>query len=167
MSRKDVPAHDQKVTLRYTVHYPCHPDRKSDPRYKAFNAYRRRTQPTAKCAIGEHRDDYSECAGELNLHHSHVEFSMQNGIEIAWLAKDFPEVIDDATAADWVESPANLIWLCNQHHIGSRGIHRLSAADFEAQKYVRNMVSVKVSTKTQLATLRHRLAARLMRFTKR
>ena len=79
------PAHDQKVTRSYTVHYPEHLPRKSDPHYRDFDAYRRRTKKTAKCSIGEHRNDFSECAGSLELHHSHIEFSLQNGVDLKWL----------------------------------------------------------------------------------
>jgi hypothetical protein len=106
------PEHDQAETKRYTVHFPAHPERKSDPHYKDFNAFRRRTQKTAKCAIGEHRNDYSECAGGLELHHSKVEFALQNGINLVWLERDFPGISDPDTVGAWVESADNLMWLC-------------------------------------------------------
>ena len=135
------PAHDQKVTRSYTVHYPEHLPRKSDPHYRDFDAYRRRTKKTAKCSIGEHRNDFSECAGTLELHHSHIEFSLQNGVDLKWLEKDYPGVSDPNKVGEWVESAQNLLWLCECHHRGHGGVHVASSSDFEAEKYVRGLIS--------------------------
>ncbi|TDH56712.1 hypothetical protein E2F47_06170 [Mycobacterium eburneum] len=136
----EVAAHDQHVTHAYVVRYPAHPPRRSDPHYLDFEHYRRRTHATAKCAIGEHRNDFSECDGPLELHHAHVEFALQNGVDLAWLEVDYPGISDPDKIGSWVESARNLMWLCLRHHRGDNGIHVLSAADFEAQKYVRDLI---------------------------
>ena len=136
----DVPAHDGKITHTYFLHYPEHPARKSDPHYVDFSAYRRRTKATAKCAIGQHRNDYTECAGGLELHHAHVEFSLQNGIDLTWLEVDYPGISDPNTVGAWVESAANLLWLCSWHHRGASGVHVASSSDYEAARYVRNLI---------------------------
>jgi hypothetical protein len=133
-------AHDQNVTHKYLVHYPAHPPRKGDPHYVDFEAYRRKTKDTAKCAIGEHRNDYSECQGGLELHHAHVEFSLQNGVDLKWLELDYPGISDPNTVGAWVESAANLEWLCEFHHRGHGGVHVTAASDFEAEKYVRGLI---------------------------
>lgn len=137
----DTPAHDQAASHRYTVHYPAHPPRTEDPHYKDFEAFRRRTHATAKCAIGEHRNDFSECHGQLELHHAHVEFSLQNGVDLAWLEKDYPGISNPDEVGAWVESAENLLWLCEFHHRGHGGVHVASAADFEAEKYVRGLIT--------------------------
>lgn len=134
------PEHDQAETKHYTVHYPAHPERTSDPHYKDFNAYRRKTHKTAKCSVGEHRNDYTECAGGLELHHSKVEFALQNGIDLAWLEVDYPGISDPNTVGAWVESAENLMWLCEFHHRGHGGVHVASASDFEAEKYVKGLI---------------------------
>jgi hypothetical protein len=134
------PEHDQAETKHYTVHYPAHPERTSNPHYKDFNAYRRKTHKTAKCAVGEHRNDYTECAGGLELHHSKVEFALQNGIDLAWLEVDYPGISDPNTVGAWVESAENLMWLCEFHHRGHGGVHVASASDFEAEKYVKGLI---------------------------
>jgi hypothetical protein len=136
-----VPSHDQNVTHHYRIHYPPHPERRSDPHYRDFAAYRRRTRASAQCEVGRHRGDFSECYGGLQLHHSHIEFSLQNGVDLAWLEVDYPGISDPDSVGAWVESADNLLWLCQEHHIGARGIHVLSAADFEAQKYVRDLIA--------------------------
>lgn len=134
-----VSAHEQKVTHSYWVMYPEHPARRDDPHYRDFEEYRRRTKDTAKCAIGAHRDDFSECHGELELHHAHVEFSLQQGIDLAWLEKDYPGISNPDEVGAWVETADNLQWLCEAHHRGSAGVHLLSASDYEAIKFVRGL----------------------------
>jgi hypothetical protein len=133
-------AHDQAVTNNYIVHYPPHEARESDPHYRDFNAYRNATKDTAQCSIGSHRSDLSDCAGGLELHHAHIEFSLQNGVDLKWLEVDYPGVSNADEVGKWVESGANLLWLCEKHHRGVGGIHHASASDFEAEKYVRNLI---------------------------
>ena len=135
-----VEAHDQKVTHSYTVRYPDHQPRRSDPHYKDFEHYRCATKDTARCAVGAHRDDYTECAGPLELHHAHIEFALQNGIDLAWLEVDYPGVSDPTSVGAWVESAPNLAWLCLFHHRGAGGVHVASASDFEAEKYVKGLI---------------------------
>jgi hypothetical protein len=136
-----VAAHTQVAEHRYLMHYPEHPARSQDPHYVDFEHYRRTHIKTAKCAIGEHRDDYSECQGGLELHHAHVEFSLQNGIDLSWLEVDYPGISDPANVGAWVESGANLVFLCEAHHRGSGGVHVASASDYEAEKYVKGLIT--------------------------
>ena len=135
--------HDQHVSHRYVVHYPAHPERTDDPHYRDFNAFRRRTKDTAQCAIGLHRNDFGECSLEqpLELHHAHVEFSLQNGVELKWLEVDYPGISDPDSVGAWVESAENLLWLCEFHHRGPGGVHVASASDYEAEKYVRSLIT--------------------------
>ena len=140
-------AHDQAVTNNYIVHYPPHEARESDPHYRDFNAYRDSTKADAKCSIGEHRSDFSDCAGGLELHHAHIEFSLQNGVDLKWLEVDYPGISNADEVGKWVESADNLLWICEKHHRGVGGIHHASASDFEAEKYVRNLIGKKEKAK--------------------
>jgi len=137
-----VEEHDQNVTHHYIIHYPAHPERTSDPHYVDFNHYREKTKNTAQCSVGAHRDDFSECTLDkpLELHHSHVEFSLQNGVDLKWLEKDYPGISDPNTVGAWVESAQNLMWLCEFHHRGHGGVHTAAASDYEAEKYVRGLI---------------------------
>lgn len=138
-----VHAHEQTVSHKYSIHYPDHPPREGDPHYVDFEAYRKKTHATAQCAIGAHRGDFSECDLEhpLELHHSHIEFSLQQGVDLSWLEKDYPGISDPESVGAWVESGDNLQWLCRAHHRGHGGVHVTAAADFEAEKYVRGLIS--------------------------
>lgn len=134
------PSHDQKVSHDYLVHYPEHPPRKSDPHYKDFEAFRRRTRKTAKCAFAVRIGDFSLCEGVLELHHTHVEFALQNGIDLALLERDYPGISDPKSVGAWVESADNLTWYCSKHHRGHGGVHCASSADFEAEHYIRKLI---------------------------
>jgi len=135
--------HDQKITHHYVVHYPDHTPREEDPHYVDFNHYRRETHDTAQCEIGLHRNDFSECDLDhpLELHHAHVEFALQNSVELKWLEPDYPGISDPNDVGAWVESAKNLVWLCRAHHRGPGGVHVASASDYEASKYIRNLIT--------------------------
>ena len=135
-----VPEHEQKTTHSYVVNYPAHEERESDPHYKDFHHFRETTKATAQCAVGAHRYDFSECHGPLELHHAYVEFSLQNGIDLAWLEKDFPGISDPDSVGAWVESAYNLLWLCEWHHRGHGGAHCATHSDYIAEEYVRGLI---------------------------
>lgn len=137
---KVVAAHDQTVTNRYVVHYPPHPPRKDDPHYKDFEAFRRRTKATARCQFAIDAGDDSECGGGLELHHGHIEFSLQNGVDLARLEHRYPGISDPSQVGAWVESAENLMWLCELHHRGHGGIHHASASDWEAEHFVKGLI---------------------------
>ncbi|AEW92922.1 MULTISPECIES: hypothetical protein [Streptomycetaceae] len=141
---RQVAAHDQSVTHRYVMHYPAHAPREGDPHYRAFELYRRHHRQGAVCYVGE-RAGHDQCAGDLELHHSVLEFAVVNAVDAAALHKDFPEVREDATAeeiAQWAESsPGQFRWLCAYHHRGAGGAHTASHADWSAQLYVPHLIS--------------------------
>jgi hypothetical protein len=141
----DVAAHDQAVTHRYVVAYPEHPAREGDPHYVDFHHIHEtwKADPAKwVCQVGAHRQDFTECdlTRPLELHHAHVEFSLQNGIDLRWLAADYPGIDQPDEVGAWVESAANLMVLCVVHHRTLDGVHKLTASDWEAEKYVRGLI---------------------------
>lgn len=138
-----VRAHRQHVTRSYYVSYPDHAPRESDPHYRDFNEFHRRTKATAKCRFAEEIGDDSECDKEhpLELHHAHIEFSLQNGVDLARLEHVYPGVSNPDEVGAWVESAENLIWLCQFHHRGHGGVHVAASADYEAEKFVKGLIS--------------------------
>ena len=132
----DVAAHDQAETHTYRVHFPDHAPRKSDPHYHLFEEYRRRTRPTARCAMAVRYGTDAHCSGGLELHHGAVEFAVANEVDLRLVTEDFPEVTDEEAFQRWIESGASqLEWLCTHHHRGSAGVHVVSAADWAAAQY--------------------------------
>jgi len=154
---KAVAAHDGPQSHHYTVHFPPHPARTSDPHYKDFDHFHKKFRSTARCFVGA-KIGYQDCrdaqgnptpapddpnaeqAG-LELHHAHVEFSLQQGIDLAALEKDFPGISDPTQVGAWVESDQNFRWLCVFHHRGPGGAHTAAHADWEAEQYVRGLIS--------------------------
>ena len=153
----EVAAHSAPQTHHYVVHFPPHPARTADPHYVDFNHYHQLHRQTARCYVGE-RIGFDECldaqgnptpapddpsaeqAG-LELHHAFVEFSLQQGIDLAALEKDFPGISSTTDVGAWVESDANFRWLCVFHHRGPGGAHTASHSDWSAEQYVRNLIA--------------------------
>jgi len=149
-------AHSQRESHHYIVHFPPHPARKDDPHYVDFNHYHKMHRATARCYIGEHigfgdcmdaknqpcppPGDGGQQAG-LELHHAHVEFSLQNGVSLTALEKDFPGISNTTEVGAWVESDVNFRWLCAWHHRGAAGAHTASHSDWEASQYVQGLIS--------------------------
>lgn len=121
-------AHDQTVTLHIVEHYPAHEPRENDPHYAAFHRARERMKRAGllRCVI-------AGCTfpGPIELHHSHVEFALQNGVDIGKLDEAYGLHLDEASFADWINSPANLEALCPQHHRGALGVHCLPGPVWE------------------------------------
>lgn len=138
-----VEAHDQTTTHHYLMHYPPHSAREDDPHYKDFHAYHERTKATARCAFAVETGDDSECdkAHPLELHHSHVEFSLQNGVDLSRLERVYPGISNPDEVGAWVESGDNFEWLCAWHHRGHGGRHSAASADYEASKWVKGLIS--------------------------
>lgn len=150
-----VPAHDQAEGHRYVVHFPPHPARKDDPHYVDFDHYHRSTRPTARCYVGQ-RIGFGDCRDQsgqpcvideagaqsgLELHHAHVEFSLQQGISLTALEVDYPGISNPDDLGAWVETEANFRWLCVFHHRGPGGAHTASHSDWEAEQYVLGLIS--------------------------
>jgi len=142
----DVPAHDQRVTHSYVVHYPAHEPRAEDPHRAEFEEYKRRRREagTYHCDFAaQFRDgDASECDGAhpLEAHHTHLEFALLNGADAALLEEQWPGVTTAGVGA-WLDGDENLTLLCQTHHRGHGGVHVLAAADYEASKLVRRLTT--------------------------
>jgi hypothetical protein len=141
-----VPAHDQAESHRYTVHYLEHGSRPGDPHYRDFEAYHRRTKHDPEiyqCAVGKRRGDFADCTLDLplELHHTHIEWALQNGVSLEMLERQYPGVSSADEVGAWVESAENLEWLCQFHHRGHGGAHVASASDFEGQHFVKGLIS--------------------------
>lgn len=142
----DVPAHDQKITHTYHIAYPAHEPRGADPHLHEFREFkaRRRAAGTWWCDFAaDHRSgDMSECdmSTPLEAHHTHIEFALLNGVDIALLETDFPGISTQSVGA-WLDGDENLTLLCARHHRSHGGVHCASAADWEGEKYIRGLIT--------------------------
>lgn len=124
----DTPAHSQSQHISLLRHYPEHEPRKSDPHYAQFEQVRARliAQGLFHCVVGN-----EDCAGQMQLHHSSVEFAYINAIDVESLDRVLGLNLNDASFQDWVESPGNLEPLCQTHHVGILGVHLIPTADWD------------------------------------
>jgi hypothetical protein len=104
---------------------------------------RRRENGTYHCDFAkDHRNgDESECdlTHPLEAHHKIVEFAMMNEIDFTLLEPDYPGISEETVGA-WIDSDANLLLLCQNHHRGAMGVHVASASDFGSTFYIRNLI---------------------------
>ena len=132
--------HVEQVSHKYQVAYPEHGPRTSDPHYIDFEHHRNKTKDSATCYVADRLGHSADCAGGLELHHAHIEWSLVNGVSWEALEVDYPGISNPDEVGAWVESDENLRWLCERHHRGlSGGAHVLAHADWEAESYVPGM----------------------------
>jgi hypothetical protein len=126
-------AHDQGMTVHILTHVPEHQPREDDPHYHLFNQAKARMkrQGLWKCAIN---DDY--CAGNIELHHSHIEFSQVGSSDLKKVNEAFGLHLDsDDDFQSWIESPGNLEALCEVHHRTHYGVHVIPGPLWEPLRY--------------------------------
>jgi hypothetical protein len=139
--------HDQRLTLHLVTHVPEHEPREDDPHYHLFEQVKARMkrQGLWKCVIN---DDY--CGGNVELHHSHIEFSQTNAVDFDRLNKQLGLSIDsDDEFQTWIESPGNLEPLCSVHHRTHFGVHVIPGPLWEPLRY--RKASAKPSAEYQTA----------------
>lgn len=136
MAKKDddvTEAHDQRMTVHILTHVPEHQPRETDPHYHLFIAAKARMkrQGLWRCAIN---DDY--CGGNIELHHSHIEFSQVGGMDLDKVNEAFGLHLDDDNEFQkWIESPGNLEPLCEVHHRTHYGVHVIPGPLWEPLRY--------------------------------
>lgn len=139
---KIVVAHAQTESHKYTVHFPAHGPRPADPHYIDFEHYHKLHSATAVCSFKGTAGE-TDCTTDkpLELHHTHIEFALTNGVDFATLEKFYSGISDPTQVGAWVESEPNFTWLCQFHHRGHGGAHVASASDFESQKWVKDFIT--------------------------
>ena len=125
--------HDQRLTVHILTHVPEHQPRETDPHYHLFNQAKARMkrQGLWKCVIN---DDY--CGGNVELHHSHIEFSQVGSADLDKVNQAFGLHLEtDDQFQNWIESPGNLEALCEVHHRTHYGVHVLPGPLWEPLRY--------------------------------
>lgn len=126
-------AHDQGLTLHLITHVPAHEPREEDPHYHLFEQVKARMkrQRLWRCAIN---DNY--CGGNVELHHSHIEFSQAGGVDLDKINRQLGlHLDDDGDFQEWIESPGNLEPLCAVHHRTHFGVHVIPGPLWEPLRF--------------------------------
>lgn len=123
-----VPQHTQSLNLHLVEFFPSHEPREADSHYHLFNEARKKLKASGRWACWVCGQTEEQLGEPLELHHTVVEYALQNGIDIEKFKHKFPEfnVTTDEEFFAFVEgSEANLTVLCRDHHRGLHGVHSL------------------------------------------
>lgn len=123
---------------------PPHPPRTETPEYRKAHDFLIHVKKQGCHICGVTVDTLGDAARnpagatQLETHHYPVERSLLDACDPVRVHADFPQVYDQATLEQFVDSPSNLVVLCDQHHrSGEQGIHHLLTQDWIIQKYLK------------------------------
>lgn len=132
--------HEEVASIEMT---PPHPPREETPEYRKAHHFliREKQSPCVVCGVSivTLADPTINLLGskDMETHHYPIERSLMDACDPVKVHKDFPVVYDKASLALFVDSPANLLVLCDIcHRSPERGIHHLLTQDFAVQKYL-------------------------------
>lgn len=122
---------------------PPHPPRTETPEYARAHHFLVYTKGAGCIRCGVTRRTLKNAAKnpykatQIETHHYPVERSLMDACDPVKVHRDFPQVYDRATLAAFVDSPANLIVLCDVHHRSvERGIHHQLVQDWAIGPYL-------------------------------
>jgi hypothetical protein len=119
-------------TLDELVAYPVHEPRKASAEYTRVHKHLIYDLDAPCWICGVRRST----GGMMETHHAHFEWASQNGLDVAKVTADWPDITDRASLAEWVDSEANMLVLCAVHHRGQHtGIHAISYPAWLLQRY--------------------------------
>jgi hypothetical protein len=72
--------------------------------------------------------------GSMETHRSPIERSYMNACDWRKVHNDYPQVVSPETLEQFVDSAANLMVLCHQHHVSYSGIHHTDHPTWVIQK---------------------------------
>lgn len=133
-------AHEKEVTIRIIERWPEHDPREDDPHYKVFLAAKKRLK--ANPALWRCHVPSAYHAGQLEVHHSVVEFAHGNDVDVLKLNEMYGLHLDDEQFATWIEDIGNCEVLCVLHHRGQEGVHSLPEPEWNAMRLAREGVEV-------------------------
>lgn len=123
--------------------YPEHPPREETPEYRATHKLLIYTldQPCHNCGVRHSRlaDPAHNKLGskQMETHHYPVQREYIDAVDWQKVAQDFKQVIDRESLVKFVDSPANMLVLCDVcHRSKTHGIHHLLTSDWLIEKYL-------------------------------
>ena len=150
--------HETSIAVSTIELSPPHPPRTETPEYKKAHDFLINVKNMGCQVCGVTKKTLKNAtknpfkAKQIESHHYPVERSLADACDPRKVHLDFPMVYDQVTLMQFVDSPANLIVLCDVHHRGvETGIHHLVTQDFVILKYLREGYQV-AATATDAAT---------------
>ena len=128
------------ATLEMT---PPHPPRVETPEYRKAHSFliNRKNKPCHVCGVTKRtlKNPAKNALGatQMETHHYPIERSLVDACDPVRVHADFPQVYDKASLLAFVDTPANLLVLCDVcHRSPEHGIHHLLVQDWVIQRYL-------------------------------
>lgn len=128
--------------LEELVYYPEHDPRKASSTYTKTHHHLvyEMDEPCWICGI---RNSTAPKKGYMETHHQHLEWAAANGVDLAKIVIDFPDIHDTASLRKWLDSEGNMLVLCAKHHRGPRtGIHSITYPAWLLQRYQNGFIFI-------------------------
>jgi hypothetical protein len=123
--------------------FPPHPPRKDTAEYRATHKLLVHTLDGACADCGVRTSTLGEPtlnphgAQQLETHHHPIQRELTDAVDPLKVGKDYPEVVDRRTLMLFVDSPKNMLVLCDvDHRSPSRGIHHTNASMQAVKRYL-------------------------------
>jgi hypothetical protein len=121
--KKIVEEHNEIRHLVELNHYEAHEERKESSEFRRVK--KEIVSKNPKCFI-----DNGYCEGDIEIHHSIIEFSAHKGVDWDRVKADFPNF-------DHIDDKDQMMPLCRKHHRDKyTGIHQVTYPIWILQKYM-------------------------------
>ena len=150
--------HETKEEVASVEETPPHPARVETPEYKKSHEYLvdKLDSPCKCCGVRKStlgdpaQNPYG--ATQIETHHFPIERSLMDACDPDKVHKASPQVIDKASLEAFVDSPANLIVLCDVcHRSPEHGIHHLLPQDWFIQQFLYTGYTIAATPKDAVA----------------
>jgi hypothetical protein len=122
---------------------PPHPPREDTPEYRQTHQLLVFDKDTPCKVCGVRRSTLDNPtkntvgATDIETHHFPVALSLLDAVDWRKVHNDFPAVYNQHSLEVWVNSPQNMLVLCDIHHRGTEtGIHHLPTEEFSVMPYL-------------------------------
>ena len=139
----DAHAQSDSETKNLDLFYPAHPPRTSTPEYNATHKLLTHIldMPCRDCGVrlSTLDDPIANPLGakQLETHHWPLQREFADAIDPVKVGKEYPEVTDRKSLNNFIDSPKNMLVLCDiDHRSKTRGIHHIGDALEACKRFI-------------------------------
>lgn len=139
----DLPVHEtaDEETQGLEEFYPPHPPRSETPEYAATHTLLAHTldMPCRDCGVRNSTLTTNNPLGakQLETHHWPLQREFADAIDPLKVQKEYPEVTDRKSLNNFIDSPKNMLVLCDvDHRSKTRGIHHINDALEACKRFI-------------------------------
>lgn len=139
---------------------PPHTERMESPEYRKVHQFLIHEKDSPCLICGVRTSTLNEPtinvlgSTQLELHHYPIEYSLMNAVDPLKVHKVYPQVYDQKSLEAFIDSPANLLVLCDQcHRSKERGIHHLLVQDWAVLPFLKTGYQIAATKEDEQAAL--------------